>query len=462
MAKLHVVIVTCILICSSCAQYLPNWESLDSRPLPEWFDEAKIGIFMHFGPYAVPGISSEWFWNSWTNNNSECVNYMSDYFPKSFTYQDFGPMLTMEFFDANWFADLIADSGAKYLVFTSKHHDGFTNWESSYSFGWNSVAVGARRDVLGELKQAFDEKHPELHFGVYYSLFEWYNPLYLKDKSNFFDTREYSMNKMIPELTELVEKYAPHVIFADGEWEATPEYFGTKEFLAWLYNESPSKDHVLVNDRWGLGTNMQHGGYYTGPDRWTPGQLVKHKWESAMTLDSRSWGIRRNMKLSEVLTPIQLLSDVIQTVSYGGNILINVGPTKEGTIVPIFEERLRQMGSWLKVNGEAIYATSPWTAQNDSLSYDPLVWYTSKYQVVYAIALGWPQDEVLTLGSVKADATTTVELLGYQGGTLAFQQQDELLSITFPSMSKYTRQCGEHCQWAYTLKLQNVVHNTKN
>jgi alpha-L-fucosidase len=103
---------------------------------------------------------------------------------------------------------------------------------------------------------------------------------------------------MLPELTELVTEFSPHVLWADGDWETEPEYWGSRDFLAWLYNSSPVKDVVVTNDRWGIGTFMKHGDYFSGPDRFSPGVLQDHKWENAMTLDKRSWGYRRDMKLN--------------------------------------------------------------------------------------------------------------------------------------------------------------------
>ncbi len=124
-----------------------------------------------------------------TNASSEAAQYLRDYFPPKWRYQNFGSELTMEFFNASQIADIVAGSGAKYIVFTSKHHDGFCNWPSTYTYGWNSMAVGAQRNVLGELSAAFRSRHPDVHFGLYYSLFEWFNPIYLKDKGNKFATR---------------------------------------------------------------------------------------------------------------------------------------------------------------------------------------------------------------------------------------------------------------------------------
>jgi len=435
--------------------YEPNWSSLDSRPLPDWYDGAKIGIFMHFGPYSVPGFGSEWFWTNWHSGSKAYTKFMDDNYSPKFTYQDFGPQLKMEFFDANQFADLVKASGAKYLVFTTKHHDGFTNFPSPYTFGWNSMDVGPKRDVLGELRDAFN-KHDDLHFGIYYSLFEWFNPMYLKDKANNFTTREYVLNKMLPEMKYLAENYQPEVWWSDGDWEAHPEYFGSQEFLAWLYNKSPSKETVVVNDRWGQNTQMKHGGFYSGPDRFNPGHILQHKFENAFTVDSRSWGYRRNIDIENVLSIEELVSNVAEVVSCNGNVLINVGPTKEGTICPIFQERLTQLGKWLDVNGEAIYNSKPFKYQNDSISNTPQVWYTQKPDAVYAIALGWPNEDALTLGDVEVNDASTIEMLGYDQH-LQFTKNGQKVTIKFPSMSSFVKKCGKQCMPAYTLKLKNVT-----
>src|SRR5690349_3272677 len=121
-----------------------------------------------------------------------------------------------------------------------------------------------------------------------------------------------------------------------------------------------------------MGTSCKHGGYYSCADRYNPQTLQPHKWENAMTIDRNAWTYRREAQLQDFLTPHELVSTVVQTVSCGGNILINAGPTHDGLIKPIFEERLTQLGSWLEVNGEAIYGTKPWTHQNDTIT--PHIW----------------------------------------------------------------------------------------
>lgn len=139
-----------------------------------------------------------------------------------------------------------------------------------------------------------------------------------------------------------------------------------------------------------------HGDFYNCKDRYNPGILEQHKWENAFTLDKNSWGQRFDLTLQDFMTSKEVIHEIVTTVSCNGNVLINIGPTKYGTILPIFEERLRDMGQWLKVNGEAIYASKPWLYQNDTIT--PDIWYTSKVEKsigllnIYAIVLEYPYD----------------------------------------------------------------------
>ncbi|XP_066254869.1 alpha-L-fucosidase [Euwallacea similis] len=413
MYQLTLVLLWCTILVHG--KYQPNWDSLDTRPLPSWFDEAKIGIFLHWGVFSVPSLQSEWFWADWNGNTSQLINkYMKSNYPPGFTYQEFAKDFTAEFFNATQWAEIFAKAGARYVVLTSKHHEGFTMWPSRYSFNWNSRDIGPHRDVVEEL--GVEVRKSGLKFGIYHSLFEWFNPVYLADKTNNFATQHFVTNKIIPEMKELVFNYKPSVIWSDGDWEANDTYWKSTEFLAWLYNESPVKDEVVVNDRWGIGIPCHHGDFFNCQDRYNPGQLQKKKWENAMTVDKHSWGFRRNARLSDYLTPLELLTVLAKTISCGGNLLINVGPSKEGTINPIFEERLLQLGDWLRISGEGIYGTHPWTAQNDSLNSN--IWYTQKENFVYAICLEWPQDGRMVLGSATAlfkNFDTAVNLLGNSG-----------------------------------------------
>ncbi|XP_063920280.1 alpha-L-fucosidase-like [Zophobas morio] len=431
-------------------KYEPTWDSLDTRPIPPWFDEVKIGIFLHWGVFSVPSFGGEWFWANWQDDDpdGEYVKFMEKNYPPGFTYQGFAKDFTAEFFDPDEWAELFKNAGAKYVVLTSKHHEGYTLWPSKYSFGWNVHDVGPNRDLLGDLAQAVRAKN--LTFGLYHSLYEWYNPIYLADKNNSFTTQEFVDNKMLPEMYEVINNYQPSVLWSDGDWEANDTYFRSTEFLAWLYNDSPVKDVVLVNDRWGIDIPCKHGDFYSCKDRYNPGVLQPHKWENAMTLDKSSWGFRRNASLSDYLTIEELLETLAQTISCGGNILINVGPTKEGTIVPIFQERLLQLGSWLSINGEAIYKSKPWTVQNDTLTSD--VWYTSDGDKnVYGIVLHWPDKSVLQLGSTVSlfsETSPTVSLLGNTGNLTWNVDSDQgIVSIELPNKSTVAN------QWAWVVKI---------
>nr|CAD7587915.1 unnamed protein product [Timema genevievae] len=432
-------------------QYNATWESLDSRPLPQWYDEAKIGIFLHWGVFSVPSFGSEWFWINWKENMSKYVEFMDNNYPPGYTYQDFARDFTAEFYNPDDWAELFQSSGAKYVVLTSKHHEGYTLWPSAVSFSWNSVDVGPHRDLLGELANSIRSK-TDLKFGVYHSLMDWFHPLYLRDKFTLFTEQMFVKQKSIPELHELVNAYNPEVIWSDGDWEAPDSYWTAKEFLAWLYNDSPVKDTVVVNDRWGSGIPCKHGGYYTCTDRYNPGVLIEHKWENCMTLDKASWGYRRNAKLSDYLTTAELVQEVVETVSCGGNILINVGPTKDGIIAPIFEERLRDLGSWLKVNGEAIYSSKPWTFQNDTITSGV---YTKGNendvdQTVYAIVLEWPKERQLLLGSPKLTQDSKLSILGGTG-QLKWSQTSMGVTVQFPERDSLST------DWAWVVRIEGIM-----
>lgn len=400
--------------------YTPDWASLDSRPLPKWYDGAKVGIFIHWGVYSVPPFGSEWFWWNWKGEaNENYTNYMTKHYKPGFTYQEFAKDFTAELFDANEWADIFEKSGARYIVLTSKHHDGYALWPSLNSFGWNAKDVGPHRDLVEELRDAII-KNSNLKFGLYHSLYEWFNPLYLKDKDSNFSSTKFVDSKIWPEMVELVEKYKPEVLWSDGEWEAPVEYWKSLEFIAWLYNASPVRDTVVTNDRWGHETLCQHGDFYTCHDRYNPGVLQTHKWENAFTLDRKSWGNRQNTLLEDYMTAEEVIEQLVTTVSCNGNVLINVGPTSAGKIQPIFIERLLQMGKWLKTNGEAIYGSKPWIYQNDTLT--PGVWYTAgkrtgvTKQLVYATVLNYPFEtnsvELRAVGNYFVK-DTDVYLLGY-------------------------------------------------
>jgi len=457
--RLLVVLVAIGLPLMCLARYQPTWDSLDARPLPSWYDDSKFGIFIHWGVFSVPsyscgGVAAEWYWNGLeTGAGNGCIQaFHNKTYGPNFKYADFAKGFSAELFDAARWANLFKKSGAKYVVLTSKHHEGFTNWPSPQSWNWNSADVGPGQDNVGLVTEAV--RAAGLRMGLYHSLLEWFNPLYVTDRSNNGSTTVYVDTILQPQLHDIVNRYKPEIIWADGNWEMYDTYWKSKEFLAWLYNDSPVRDTVVTNDRWGKDDNCKHGGYYTCTDRYNPGVLQEHKWENCFTIDSRTWGYARNGGIGDYQTIDQLLQELISTVACNGNFLLNVGPTSDGIITPVYEERLLQIGAWLDFNGEAIYATKPWRSQNDTAS---SVWYTApkwSNSTAYAICYAWPAESVLRLTQVVPQSPNMVaQLLGYRGN-LAWKLNGNTLAIVLPDIAQLPPLL--QVQTAFTIKLVGV------
>ncbi len=448
---------------SARADYSADWKSLDSRPIPAWYDDAKFGIFVHWSLNSVPAIpvnnmEADWLWNSMKDPNSAASKAMRQIYGAAFRYQDLAPMFKAELFEPSQFAELFARSGARYVVLTSKHHDGFCLYKSDYSWNWNSVDVGPHRDLVAELSDAVRAKG--LRMGLYYSLYEWFNPLYLNEFDNYVDWH------MLPQIKEVVSKYKPSVFWTDGEWDKTSAQWKSEKILAWMFNESPVKDEVVVNDRWGSETRGAHGGFYTsefgGRDNWTRLSGVK-KWEECRCVARSWWGFPRNNSPDDYRTTEELVHMLVEIVSQGGNLLLNVGPTREGLIPVITQQRLLELGDWLKVNGEAIYGTRPWRANADGKSIaagpaDPgdiknlyrkikSVRYTAKDGAIYAISLVWP-GKTLTLREPKPASDTKVTMLGLKE-PLAWKYVDGAMRIEVPQLTIDALPCRN----AYVFKI---------
>jgi len=372
--------------------YQPNWKSLDTRKVPEWFHNDKFGIFIHWGVYSVPSFSrvvpdgySEWYWcnyNDSTRQNYKAVReFHQRTYGMNFTYDKFVPMFKAELFDPDEWASIFKKSGAKYVVLTSKHHDGFCLWpskEADQSWGrpWNAVSVGPKRDVLGDLTNSV--RKAGLKMGYYYSLMEWYNPVFLKNKSS------YVKDVMTPQFKDLVTRYKPSVIFSDGEWIMEDTEWKSTEMLAWLFNESPVAKEVVINDRWGKTTRKSHPStYYTS--EYGSGMDKSVVWEENRGM-GQSYGYNRMEKLNDYKSTRELILMLSDIVSRGGNLLLDIGPAADGTIPVIMEERLTEMGKWLAVNGEAIYGTSSWKYDKQWRSGKRPVMEGGNYQTKYNIA----------------------------------------------------------------------------
>ncbi|MBN2653142.1 MAG: alpha-L-fucosidase [Spirochaetales bacterium] len=351
--------------------YEANWASLDARQTPEWFGDAKFGIFIHWGIYSVPawapvGVYSEWYQyfletgstfglgDSYGNAIGE---YHRDTYGRDFSYYDFADDFEAEEYDPAEWAELFEESGAKYVVTTSKHHEGYSLWDDeiankTWGFPWNSVSVGSKRDLIGELKDAMEGS--DVKFGLYYSLYEWFNPLW-KGKVN---KEAYVTEHMIPQLKNLMTKYSPEVLWTDGEWDLPMKSWYSSEILKWVFNNAPNKDTVVVNDRWGSGSRHKHGSFYT--TEYGSGLKDTDKpWEECRGIGF-SFGYNQNEEDEDYMTGAEIVMLLCDVVAKGGNLLLDIGPKADGTIPEIMQLRLRETGAWLKAFGEAIYGSRTW------------------------------------------------------------------------------------------------------
>ena len=329
--------------------YEPTWESLDSRPIPEWFTDAKFGIFIHWGVYSVPAWISvtegkyasyaEWYYARVMGELKGDEDFHERTFGENFEYRDFAPLFTAELFDPDLWASLFVESGARYVVLTSKHHDGFCLWptKSPFKKNWNSMDVGPKRDLVGDLTRAVRARG--IRMGLYYSMIEWETNRTGRTPSGRFIPQEamdrygipldrYVDDHVLPQLKELVTEYEPAVIFSDaGEWDETEEFWKTREFLAWLYNNAPNRDEVVVNDRWARGMVGQHGDYYSSEYQDLEGVGAGHPWEESRGM-GRSYGYNRAENINHYRTSKELVHELIDVVSRGGNLLLNVNQTQ--------------------------------------------------------------------------------------------------------------------------------------
>ena len=426
-------------------KYEPTWESLDSRPVPAWFNEAKFGIFVVWGPYSVPGWSppgsyAEWFGHQAWKKQPGYWDFYKEHYGDRFDYRQFGEKLTAERWNPDDWAELFAQAGAKYTAFSVKYHDGYCLWantqnralrgkhfqlpaqyadvENLYFNGWNSVDTGPRRDLVADMAKALDKVGVRL--GFYYSLYEWWNPLWLTDRRRYVD--EY----YFPQFKEVVERYRPQFIFTDGEWEAGEDVWRPRQMLAWLFNESPVGDVIVTNDRFG-GMRGLHGPVYSseyGGGNFPP----THPWQEDRGIGA-SYGYNRNETEQHYDSRGQLLRMLTKVAGNGGNLLLCVGPLPDGTIPEVQRRRLLEIGQWLKVNGESIYGSkaSPFWPRK-------LAWgsCTSKPGRLYLHVYGTPGEQIALRG--LTNRVTAAYWLGDPCRTpLPLDAEDHNLTIHLPA-----------------------------
>eukprot|EP00054_Salpingoeca_dolichothecata_P011863 m.65807 g.65807 ORF g.65807 m.65807 type:complete len:558 (-) comp19667_c0_seq1:1070-2743(-) len=353
---------------ATTATYAPTWPSLNSRATPDWWRDAGFGISLHWGVYSVPAFNTpggqefaaEWYWNYLgqvppTSPSNPVQKYHLDAFGSSFHYQEFAPEFKATLYDPDQWASIFARSGAKWAILTSKHHDGFCLWPSERAFNWNSVDVGPHRDLVGDFVSALRKQ--DMHVGLYHSLFEWFNPVYRGPNPSL-----YVNETLIPDMKELVTKYEIDSLLVDGEWEQDSDFWQTKPFLAWLFNESPVKDKIAVDDRWGKECRGKNGGFYVcengGFSDFCSGSGARdnatHPWAYWATM-GYSWGYSQVEQADDYKKGDFFIPLLVRSRSNGGNLILNLGPTSNGLIPPIQQMVLEEMGDWLSVNGEAIY-----------------------------------------------------------------------------------------------------------
>lgn len=359
-----------LLIMASCfgstQRYEANWASLNQRKIPGWFHQDKFGIFIHWGTYAVPAYApvipnsgdsySEWYWRRIEEQNKTFKAFHDKNYGTDFLYPQFEKQFKAELYHPAQWAEVFKQSGARYVVLTSKHHEGYCLWNSAeadrtWQRPWNAVTGTPKRDLLGDLTNAV--RSAGLKMGYYYSLYEWYNPLWLQDK------KRYVSEHMMPQFKDLVTRYKPSVIFSDGEWDLSDTAWRSEELLAWLYNESPVAKEVVVNDRWGKNTRGKNTASTYTTSEYGSGMDANVIWEESRGI-GHSYGYNRNEQLQDYKTGRELILILIDVVARGGNLLLDIGPTADGRIPVIMQERLTEIGNWLKANGEAIYETTAW------------------------------------------------------------------------------------------------------
>jgi len=462
--SLHMYLVT-------AQEYTNSWASLDARPIPTWFEDAKFGIFIHWGVYSVPAWRklepglyasyAEWYYARvmYNQENGGRKFHISNY-GEDFEYRDFAPLFKAELFDPDEWVNLFKKSGARYVVLTSKHHDGYCLWptRSPYKKNWNSMDIGPERDLVGELSKAV--KSSGLRMGLYYSIIEWETTHTSRTESGYFlpmpiiekyriPENDYVDKHMLPQLKELVETYEPSLIFADGgEWDESDEYWKTREFLSWLYNDSPVKSDVVVNDRFARGMPGNHGDYYSSEYKDMDEGISSHPWEESRGIGG-SYGFNRAENIDDYNSSEELLHELIDIVSRGGNLLLNVGPTADGRIPVIMQERLLDIGKWLKVNGEAIYLTrKSQVTRPERTGQD--VYFTSKENELFCIFTDWTDTIEIKLS--EGEDILSVSMLAYDGKIKWEIVKGNTLRIQIPRLTLNDLPC----LYAWTMKIEFI------
>ncbi len=458
--------------------FRPDWTSLETYKPPQWYQDAKFGIFIHWGVYSVPAFGSEWYPRMmYTEGSPEYKHQIATYGPLTrFGYKDFIPMFKAEHYDPQAWARLFKDAGARYLVPVFEHHDGFTMYDSGLS-DWTAAKMGPRRDLVDDLAKAVRAEGLHLGASSHRVEHDWflehgrllpsdvndpqfaafYGPAHirLEDDSkheNLLDDWTYAspayLNDWLARDAEIVEKYHPEIMYFDW-WIGQPSVRPyLTQFAAFYYNESLKRGPVGVINYKTLA--MRDGSAVLDIERGELSEIRKTTWQTDTSVSNDSWGY---IEHDTFKSPDFLVHMLVDVVSKNGNLLLNIGPRADGTIPDEVQQRLLAMGAWLKTNGEAIYATRPWEvygegptkvqagAFNDTKiqQYTPEDFrFTRNGKTLYAIEMAWPaggQTTVHSLASGAAGKGVTVKSVSLLGSNaeVRFSQAPDGLRLQVPA-----------------------------
>ena len=464
----------------------PTWDSLRANyTVPEWFKDAKFGIFLHWGLYAVPAHGTEWYVQhmysgmmSWHTQKFGPVD--------KFGYKDFIPLFKAERFNADDWVTLFKRAGAKYVVPVAEHHDGFAMWDSALT-KWNAKAMGPKRDLIGDLATA--TRKQGLHFGVSNHRVEHYSfipvpnvPSDLIDPAyqDFYWTMNHSdtlyqkfLEDWVARNIELIDKYQPEMLYFDNGINSRSLDPVKLKVTAYLYNRA--KERGLQPTMFSKGDGPG-AAYLTGAihdlERGRTVGVTEDYWQEDTSIAHNSWGY--NDDPLQIRNAGELIRELVDCVSKNGNYLLNLAPKADGTIPENQQLRLLEMGDWLSVNGEAIYGTRAWTTYGEGptsqgnangargLTDGMLKVYTAhdmrfttKGDTLYAILFAWPQGDEpavitsLATGKAPQGKIEKVEMLGV-AKPLAFTQDEKGLTVKMPSPPI------KPCDYAFALKIAGL------
>ena len=449
-----------------------DYESLQKYEVPEWYKDAKFGIFIHWGVYSVPAFGSEWYPRLMYQEGTPVYkHHIATYGPQDkFGYKDFVPKFKAEHFDPAAWAELFKKAGAKYVVPVAEHHDGFAMYDSGLS-DWTVAKMGPHRDTTGELAKAV--RAAGLHFGLSSHRVEhnfylgvgrsipsdvndpqyaaFYGPAHnwLVNKrgtpldNDFTYVSQAWANDWLARDTEMVEKYHPDIFYFDWWIGQASIRSNLTRFAAFYYNSSLKYgDHVgVINYK---DYAMQEHSAVLDIERGQLGDIRPDYWQTDTSVSNKSWGYINDDTFK---SPQFIVDQLIDIVSKNGNLLMNIGPRSDGTIPEEVQKVLLDVGAWLNVNGEGIYGTRPWRVygegptkvaagsfhDTDTTNYTAEDFrFTTKGDVLYVFGLAWPTNGEAVIHSlapvVDSQPVQSVSLLGSEGN-LQFQQRADALHV---------------------------------